>query len=100
MAAAMLWGGPIFIRDATGAAVSGALITVNQAGLSTPAVVYHDSDLSEPWTQPIECNSNGSPGGPVFVSPTPSLDVTVTDADEVPLPDYETLNWTPYVLES
>lgn len=100
MAAACLFAGPIVIRDAAGAAVDGALIYVYETGTSTPAVVYHDSDLSVPWTQPIECDADGSPGGLVFVDQTPALDVVVTDADAVSIPAYSATAWSPYALGS
>lgn len=98
MAAACLFGGPIVIRDAAGAAVDGALINVYQTGTQTPASVYHNAGLSVAWTQPIECDADGSPGGLVFVPATPTLDIVVTDADGVEIPAYTVDAWTPYTV--
>lgn len=99
MAAATLFAAPfLFITDDDGVPVSGALVSVFEAGTSTPVTVYHDSDLDVPWTQPIECDSNGKTDGPVFVDTTPSLKIVVTDADEVPVPPFPVDNWTPYAL--
>lgn len=101
MSAATLFAAPfLFITDDDGVPVPGALIYIYEAGTTNEITVYHDSDLSDPWTQPIECDANGKTDGPVFVSPTPSLKVAVTDADEVPVAPYPIDNWTPYVLES
>lgn len=99
MAAATLFAGPfVFITDDDGHPVPGALITVFQAGTSSPIAVYHNSDLNIEWTQPIECDSNGKTDGPVFVSPTPSLKIVVTDADLVPVPPFPVDHITPYEL--
>ena|SRR5882672_4957876 len=98
MASAALWGGPIVIRFPTGAVVDGALITIFVAGTATPAVVYHDTDRVTPWTQPIETDATGSPGGLVFVSPTVALDIFTTDADSVAINEYSVLAWSPYAL--
>lgn len=100
MASACLWGGPIFIRDANGVAVDGALITINITGTDTPAEVWHDAGRTVPWDQPLTCDANGSPGALVFVSPTPTLDIFVTDANGVDVPGYQALAWTPYDLAS
>lgn len=100
MAAACLWAGPVVIRDAEGSAVSGALIHIYETGTSTPAVVYHDPSLSTAWTQPIECDADGSPGGLIFVDSTPALDVVVTDADAVSIPAYSCEAWSPYEVGS
>lgn len=98
MSAACLFAGPLVIRDAAGAAVSGALIHIYETGTSTPAVVYHDSSLSTAWTQPIECDADGSPGGLIFVDSTPALDIAVTDADAVSIPAYSVTAWSPYAV--
>jgi hypothetical protein len=88
------------IRAASGAAVDGALITVFETGTSTPAGTFHDADLTNPWTQPIECDADGSPEGLVFVDQTPALDVFVTDANGVSIPAYNAIAWSPYALGS
>jgi hypothetical protein len=101
MAAATLFAQPFaFITSDEGDPVPGALISVFTAGTTTPAVVYHDSDLMSAWTQPIECEANGKSLGPIFVTQTPSLKVVVTDANLVPVPPYPVDDWTPYLLAS
>jgi hypothetical protein len=99
MSAATLFAEPFaFITDDNGVPVDGAKISVFEAGTSTPVPVYHDSDLMTAYTQPIECESNGKTLGPIFVSPTPSLKIVVTDANDVPVPPYPIDDWTPYSI--
>ena len=101
MAAAMLFAAPfITVTDDNGFPVAGALISIFEAGTASSVDVFHDSDLENAWTQPIQCDANGKTSGPIFVSPTPSLKIVVTDSDEVPVPPYPVDDWTPYALEN
>ncbi len=45
--------------DDDGAILPGALFNFYLSGGSTPATVYHDADLADPWTQPAEADANG-----------------------------------------
>lgn len=99
MAAATLFAQPFwYAQDDTGVPLVGAKLTVFEAGTSTPVTVFHDSDLSDEWVQPIETNAAGQSDGPIFVEQTPSLKLVATDADDVPLSGYPMDDWTPYVL--
>jgi hypothetical protein len=101
MSAATLFAAPfVTITDDDGNPVPGALISVYEAGSTTPVDVFHDSDLMSVWTQPIQCDGNGKTSGPVFVSQTPSLKIVVTDANLVPVPPFPVDDITPYVLAS
>lgn len=81
-----------------GAPLEGAKAYFFITGTSTPQPVYHDSDLSVAWTQPIVTNAAGISSDPIFVTPTPSLKILITDANDVNLPGYPMSNWTPYAL--
>lgn len=99
MAAATLFAQPFaHIVDDAGAIAVGAKIYVYQAGGSTPAVVYHDADLSTPWVQPIVTNAAGNSTDPIFVATSPSLKVNVTDANDVQLDGWPMDDWSPYAL--
>jgi len=101
MAAALLFANPFFYAvDADGKPVVGAKLYLYEAGSSTPADGFHDSDLGAAWTQPIVTNAAGQSTGPIFVPQTPSLKVVVTDSADVPLSGYPIDDVTPYVLAS
>jgi hypothetical protein len=88
-------------RDSTetpGVPLVGAKIYVYVTGTTTPEPVYHDSSLGSAWTQPIVTTANGISSDPIYVSPTPSLKVLITDADNVALPGYPMDPWSPYAL--
>lgn len=96
MAATTLFGGAfLYIVDEDGVPLVGAKITVFAAGTSTPEDVWHESDLSDAWTQPIVTNAAGQSAGPVYVSPTPSLKIVVVDADDVPVAGFPMDNYSP-----
>jgi hypothetical protein len=84
--------------DDPGAPLVGAKIYVYITGTTTPQPVYHDSTLSTAWTQPIVTTANGISSDPIFCSPTPSLKVLITDADDVALPGYPMEPWSVYAL--
>lgn len=68
--------------DDDGLIMPGALLSFFLSGTSTPATVYHDADLSTPWTQPAECDANGRIV--VYLDPAVgNLKMTMTDADGV-----------------
>ena len=107
MAAATLFAQPFaYVPDTRaasttpGAPLVGAQIRIYIAGLSTPQPVYHDSDLTTPWTQPIVTNAAGQSDDPIYVSPTPALKIAITDADDVDLPGYPMDDWSPYEVAS
>jgi hypothetical protein len=88
-------------RDSTatpGAPLVGAKIYVYVTGTTTPSPVYHDSGLSSAWTQPIVTTANGISSDPIYVTPTPSLKVLITDSADVALPGFPIDPWTPYAL--
>ncbi len=101
MAANSLFSGPfVSIVSADGEPVVGAKIYVYAAGTMDSEPVYHDSDLGDAWTQPIETNAAGQTDGPVYVSPVPALKIVVVDADDVPVPGYPVDDWSPSAVAS
>lgn len=66
-----------------------------EAGTSTPADVFTDSDLNIAWQQPIVFNADGNPDGPIFLSPTPGLKIVYEDANGVAIPGYPYDDYTP-----
>ena len=66
-----------------------------EAGTSTPADVYHDSDLGTPWVQPIVFNADGQPGDAIFLSPTPALKIVYEDENSVAVPGYPFDDYSP-----
>ncbi len=102
MAANTLFSGPYaqFIdnrltTDTPGVPLVGWKLYVYVAGSVTPEPVYHDSDLTTAWTQPIVGDASGISTDPIYVSPTPALKILVTDADDVALPGMPIDNWSP-----
>ncbi len=96
MAANTLFSDPFFYAvNVDGVPLVGAKLTTFIAGTNTPKAVYHDSDLTVEWLQPIETNAAGQSDGPIYVSPTPALKIVVTDADDVPLSGYPMDNFSP-----
>lgn len=70
--------------DDNGVIMPGALLSFFLSGTSTPATVYHDADLSAPWTQPAECDMFGRIV--VYLDPAVgNLKLTMTDADGNPV---------------
>lgn len=101
MAANTLFSAPfVTIFDENGDPVVGAQISIYIAGTVTPQPVYHDSDLMDAWTQPIETNAAGQTDGPVYVTPTPALKIVVLDADDVPVTGYPVDDWSPSAVAS
>ena len=105
MSAATLFAQPFaYVADnrltttTPGVPLEGAKIYVYAAGTSTPQPVYHDSDLSSAWTQPIVTNAAGESDDPIYVTPTPALKVLITDATDVNLPGYPVDNMSPYAV--
>ncbi len=101
MPAALLFAQPFFYAvDASGVPLVGAKLTAFEAGTSTPAVLYTDSDLQNAWQQPIETNLAGQSDGPIFIDSTPSLKIVLVTADDVPVDGYPVDDVTPYALGS
>ncbi len=73
----------------------GYQLSFNIAGTATPTPVYHDSDLSEAWDQPIVFNAAGQPGNPIFLAPTPALKVLYLDDANVPVDGYPFDDYSP-----
>jgi hypothetical protein len=70
--------------DDDGLLLPGALLSFFLSGTTTPAVVYHDSDLLVPWTQPAICDAAGRIV--VYMDPAVGdLKMTMTDALGVPV---------------
>jgi hypothetical protein len=86
--------------DTPGVPLVGAKLTVFITGSTTPQPVYHDSDLSVAWTQPIVTNASGISDDPIYVSQTPALKIVAVDADDVALPGFPQDPWSPYALGS
>jgi hypothetical protein len=66
-----------------------------EAGTSTPADVFSDSDLGTPWVQPIVFNADGQPDGPIYLSPTPALKIVYVDENAVAVPGYPFDGYSP-----
>ena len=70
--------------DDDGAVMPGALMNFYLSGTSTPATVYHDADLADPWTDPVEADANGR--FVAYLDPAVgNLKLIMTDADGVPV---------------
>ncbi len=101
MSAATLFAQPFFYAvSADGLPLVGAKLTAFEAGTSTPAVLYEDSDLMTEYVQPILTNAAGQSAGTIFVDQTPSLKLVLVDANDVPVPGWPVYDWTPYALGS
>lgn len=66
----------------------GYMLRVYEAGTSTPADLFEDSDLGSAWAQPIVFNADGMPDGPIYWGPTPALKVSFQDENGVEVPGY------------
>lgn len=66
-----------------------------EAGTSTPADVFTDSDLGVAWAQPIVFNADGMPDGPIYLSPTPALKVSLKDENGVDVNGYPIDDYSP-----
>jgi hypothetical protein len=77
----MPWWAPL---DDVGLIMPGAKLSFFLSGTSTPAVVYHDADLTSPWTQPAIVDAFGRIV--IYTDPaTGNLKLMFTDANDVPV---------------
>lgn len=66
----------------------GNLLSFYESGTNVVLDVWTDSDLTIAWSQPIVLNLAGESDGPIYVSPTPDMNVVYTDANGVAIPGY------------
>lgn len=74
------------IVDSNGDPVNNAKVYFYVTGTTTPAVVYSDSALTTPITQPVRTNAAGFLV-PIYLDPAVTYKSVITDASDVALPD-------------
>lgn len=58
------------------------------AGTTTRSPVYHNSNGSGAWAQPIVFNAAGQPDGQIFIPSSPALKIVYTDDQDVDVDGY------------
>ncbi len=71
------------LSDADGLPLASGLVSFFVVNTATPKDVFHDIDLTTPWTQPVELDSSGR--ATVYLE-SGAYTATVTDADAVSQP--------------
>lgn len=66
--------------DSTGAPLNGGLVFFFASGTSSAQAVYHDSALTQPWTQPVQLDAAG--GATIYLAAA-TYRVTATNAQGV-----------------
>lgn len=83
--------GQLRAEDASGAAVSGALLYVYAAGTTTPITTYSDSALTTPHADPVVADSSGT--FPPIYAPTARVKIDMKTSAGVSLPGHPVDNY-------
>lgn len=84
---ATLVGYPLFHGfDRDGLPLEGGFLSSYEPGTSTPKALYHDPELTQAWTNPIELNGSGEA---LIYSDSSPVRLVLTDANDVLIFDLE-----------
>src|SRR5271157_5441003 len=87
MTTGVLGGTPIFQSwTPQGQFNVGGLLYTYQGGTNTPIAVYHDANLTTPWTNPVVLDAYGA--AVIYLSPGQAYKFNVTDQYGNQIPDF------------